>query len=250
MKILFDSYNPKFLKKIKPKIGLVALSSDYTIEKDFNRICLNLPMDLFVNRIPFQNPMNKKNYLKMIGYLTNIANDILPGETINTVAYACTSGTIAIGEKKIKKNIQKAKPNCYVTTPITAAVKALKKLKLKKISVFTPYPQRVNETVYNHLINKGIKIVKFGSYNLDSDLDVGKVDPVSLFKTILKMNHNEAEAIFVSCTALPILEIIGKVEKIIKKPVLSSNQVLIWDCLRSVKINSHINNYGKLFKEL
>ena len=38
--------------------------------------------------------------------------------------------------------------------------------------------------------------------------------------------------------------------EIIKKPVLSSNQVLIWDCLRSVKINSHINNYGKLFKEL
>ena len=62
------------------------------------------------------------------------------------------------------------------------------------------------------------------------------------------MNSNDAEAIFISCTALPIMEIIEKIEKKITKPVLSSNQVLIWDCLRSIKINNKIKNYGLLFR--
>ena len=61
-----------------------------------------------------------------------ITEKILPGEKINTVAYGCTSGTIAIGEEKVKEKIQLAKPDCYVTTPITSAIKAFEKMKVKK----------------------------------------------------------------------------------------------------------------------
>ena len=249
MTLKIDNYKPKFIEDSLPKIGLIALSTDYTIEKDFNKICFDLPMKLFVNRLPFENPMSQKNYLKMSNHLENIAKNILPGEKINTIAYGCTSGTIAIGEENIVKNIQLAKPNCYVTTPITAAVKAIKKLKLKKMAVFAPYPKEVNQTVINYLTNEEIEITSFGSYNLDSDLDVGKVDSINLKQTILEMDTENADAVFVSCTALPILEIIEQIENKIQKPVLSSNQVLIWDSLRSIHIENNINNYGKLFKK-
>ena len=37
------------------------------------------------------------------------------------------------------KKVNLAKPNTKVTTPITAAIKALKKLNINKISIFTPY---------------------------------------------------------------------------------------------------------------
>ena len=47
---------PKFRNNTNPKIGLVALSTDFSIEKDFNSIFSNLPIDLFVNRLPFYNP--------------------------------------------------------------------------------------------------------------------------------------------------------------------------------------------------
>ena len=35
--------------------------------------------------------------------ITKVANNILPGEKIDCVAYACTSGTIAAGYNIIKK---------------------------------------------------------------------------------------------------------------------------------------------------
>ena len=56
--------------------------------------------------------------------LESVTNKILPEERINTIAYGCTSGTIAIGENKVKEKILLAKQNCYVTTPITSAIKS------------------------------------------------------------------------------------------------------------------------------
>jgi len=213
-----------------PRVGLIALSTDFTIEQDFRSVFHQQPVNLYVNRIPFENPMNKKNYLKMRDILPSITKNILPGESIDTIAYGCTSGTIAIGDKVIEKKICEIKNNCYVTTPITAALKAFEKFSINKIAVLTPYPDLVNKTIFN------------------SDKDVAMLKKETIINTIKSINDEEAQAIFVSCTAMPILSLIKDIENINSKPIFSSNQVIIWDCLRSVKINKPIYGYGKLLE--
>jgi len=239
---------PKFQKKTNPKVGLLALSTDLTIESDFNTICHNLPFDLFINRIHNENPLTKENLLKMHNQIESVTEKILPGQKINTIAYGCTSGTIAIGEEKVKEKVQLAKPGCYVTTPITSALKAFKEMNLKKIALFTPYPESVNKTILEYLNKKNINIVSFSTFNIDLDEDIASVDPKHLLETLIKLDINDADALFVSCTALPILQIIDEVEKKINKIVLSSNQTLIWDTLRSVGYKSPIEGYGKLLR--
>ena len=240
---------PKFRDNTNSKIGLVALSTDFSIEKDFNSIILNLPIDLFVNRLPFYNPLTDKNLIKMTEKLTEVTENILPNQTLDTVAYGCTSGTIVAGVDKIINKIQLAKPKCKVTTPITSAVNALKHLGLKKISIFTPYPQTINEKVINYFIKEGFDVRSFASFNLNSDLEIGKIDPKYLLEVLTEMNTDNAEALFISCTALPALEIIQELENKIKKIVLSSNQVLIWNSIRSVGCASSIEGYGELLKK-
>ena len=147
MTTVIKHYNAKFKKKLNPRVGLIALSTDQTIEGDFNNICKNLPLNIFINRIHNQNPLTKANLLKMGNDLESVANKILPDEKINTIVYGCTSGTIAIGEDKVKEKILLAKPGCYVTTPVTSAIKAFKQMNIKKIALFTPYPDAVNKTI-------------------------------------------------------------------------------------------------------
>ncbi len=65
MSEVFKHYVAKFKKDLKPKIGLLALSTDQTIEGDFNKIFKNLPLNIFINRIHNQNPLTKENLLKM-----------------------------------------------------------------------------------------------------------------------------------------------------------------------------------------
>jgi len=240
-------FKARILKSSNPKIGVIALSTDFTIEQDFRQICHNQNVDIFVNRIPFENPLTQENYLKMANYLPDIANNILPGEEIDSIAYGCTSGTVAIGDKRIVHEIHKTKPNVYVSTPITAAIKSFSKMKINRIAVLTPYPKLVNETIYNFLLKYNIEITSFSSFNLEYDSDIANVDPQHLLETINKLDHQNADAIFVSCTALRAVEILDQAEKDTSKFVISSNQALIWDTIRSVNINSNINGYGKLF---
>ena len=239
---------PTFKKEFNPKIGLITLSTDLTMESDFYSIINNLPIDVFVNRIKNYNPLTKENLLKMYDQLESVTKDILPNEKINTIAYGCTSGTIAIGKEKIKEKIQIAKSGCYITTPITSAIKAINKMKIKKIAIFTPYPDSVNKSVFEYFSKEKIEVLSFSSFNLDSDLEIGKVDPNYLLEVLTKMETSNAEGLFVSCTALPVLKIIDQVEAKIKKTVFSSNQTLIWDSIRSVGYNSPVNGYGKLFR--
>ena len=236
------------IKKTKnPRIGVVTLSTDFTIEQDYRKICHALPVDIFVNRIPFINPLNQKNYLKMANHISEVSGEILPGEKIDVIAYGCTSGTIAIGEDRIKNEVNKSKPEALVTTPITAALKAFKQLHLNKIAVLTPYPKDVNLTIFNYLIQNNIDIDSFHSFNLNYDSEIAQVDSDSLLDHIAKIDLQKVDGLFVSCTALKIVDILDQVEKKFNTIVVSSNQAIIWDSLKLVNINADIQGYGKLF---
>ena len=184
----------------------------------------------------------------MSDQIEGITEKILPGEKINTVAYGCTSGTIAIGEDRVKEKIQLVKPDCYVTTPITSAIKAIRLMNIKKVAILTPYPESVNKTIYEYFSKKNIDILSFGTFNLDLDSDFANIDPKYLSETLKKLDTSGADALFVSCTALPVLEVLDEVEKKINKPVFSSNQTLIWDTIRSVGYKDPINGYGNLLR--
>jgi len=248
MSINFKHIVSKFKKNFNPKVGLIVLSTDYTIESDFNAVCRDLPLDVFINRIHNQNPLTKENLSKMQDELESVATKILPDEKIDTIAYGCTSGTIAIGEDNVKKKILLAKPGCYVTTPVTSAIKAFNEMNIKKIAVFTPYPESVNKTIFKYFTKKNIDVLSLTSLNLDLDSDIAKVDPKYLLEALTKLDTADADALFISCTALPVLKILDELEKKTQKPVLSSNQTLIWDTIRSIGYKSSVKGYGKLLR--
>jgi len=243
-----NDLKPIIQNTTNPRIGVITLSTDFTIEQDFRKICHDLPVDIFFNRIPFVNPLNHENYLKMADHIPEVSEQILPGQKIDVIAYGCTSGTIAIGEERISSQVQKSKPEAKITTPITSALKAFKKLNLNNIAVLTPYPKDVNVTIYNYLSNNNLIIDSFSSFNLNYDSEIAQVSLESLKESISNINLEKVDGLFVSCTALKIVDILDEVEKKFNTTVISSNQAIIWDCLRLLNIDTYVPGYGKLFK--
>ncbi len=239
---------PKFIKKSNPRIGLIVLASDYMIEKDFINVIKNKDIDFFVNRIECFNPLTSENLIKMSEKVTEVTQDILPNEKVDCIVYGCTSGTIAAGFNSIENKIKKAKPDAEVTAPSSSSVKALRRLNVKKIAIFTPYPKKLNDEVLKFFENEKFEITSNSYFDITSDIDIGKVDPLYLYEVLSNMELNNADALFISCTALPALSIIDKLEKKIGKLVLSSNQTLIWDTLEKIGENKSIKGYGKLFQ--
>ena len=242
-----NKVEPRYISKSNPRIGLITLGSDFRIEKDFNNIIYGRDIDLYVNRIHCYNPLTNETLAKMAEDITEVTKDILPDQKIDCVAYGCTSGTVAAGYDVIKEKIHLAKPEAKVTTPITSAIKALKILDINKISIFTPYTKKINDSVVNYFKKEKIIINSLTYFDIDSDLDIGKVDEDHLFEVLSKINLENSDALFVSCTALPVLSIIDKLEKKLNKVILSSNQTLIWDSLNQINYKEKIEGFGKLF---
>ena len=242
-----NKIEPKYISKSNPRIGLITLATDFRIEKDFNNVISGKDIDLYCNRIHCYNPLTNETLKKMADDITNVTKDILPDQKLDCVAYGCTSGTIAAGYNSIFQKVNAAKPNTKVTTPITAAIKALKKLNINKISIFTPYTNEINNSVVEYFKNENFEINELSYFDIPSDLDIGKVDDKYLFDVLSKINLNDSDALFVSCTALPVLSLINDLEKKLKKFVVSSNQALIWDSLNQINSNINVVGYGKLF---
>ena len=242
-----NKIEPKFIEKHNPRIGLITLASDLRIEKDFNNIIYDKNIDLYCNRIKSYNPLTNETLKKMANDIPKVTKDILPDQKLDCVAYACTSGTIAAGYSSIFEKVNLAKPNTKVTTPITSAINALRSLKINKLTIFTPYTDEINQSVIDYFRNENIEVSELSYFDLASDLDIGRVDPNHLFDVLTKINLSNSDALFVSCTSLPVLSIIKELEKKINKVVLSSNQTLIWDTLKKINYKKEIIGYGELF---
>jgi len=180
--------------------------------------------------------------------ITEVTKDILPDQKLDCVAYGCTSGTVAAGYDVIKKKINLAKPEAKVTTPITSAIKALKVLDINKISIFTPYTKTINDSVVNYFKKENIIVNSLTYFDIDSDLDIGQVDENYLFEVFSKTDLEDSDALFISCTALPVLSIIDRLEKKLNKIVLSSNQTLIWEALNVIGNRNPVVGFGKIFE--
>ena len=149
---------PKYITKSNPRVGLIALASDFMIERDFINVIKDREIDFFVNRIECYNPLTKENLIKMSNKVTEVTKDILPEQDIDCVVYGCTSGTIAAGYNSIKQKVKAAKPMAEVTTPSTAAIKALKKLILKNFVFLHLIAKNLTMKLWNILNLKDLKL--------------------------------------------------------------------------------------------
>ena len=74
---------PKYISKSNPRVGLIALASDFMIERDFINVIKDREIDFFVNRIECYNPLTKENLIKMSDKVTSVTKDILPDQDID-----------------------------------------------------------------------------------------------------------------------------------------------------------------------
>ena len=103
------------------------------------------------------------------------------------------------------------------------------------------------QSIIKYFNQEKVEISELSYFDIPSDVDIGKVDPDHLFEVLSKKDLSKSDALFVSCTALPVLSIIEDLEKKLGKIILSSNQTLIWDTLKQIGYENKVEGYGELF---
>jgi len=231
-------------------IGLIVLATDYTIEHEWRTIFNQVDgIALYHARILNENEISPESLRAMEPRITQTTELLTPDTPVDVVAYGCTSASMAIGEEKVFKNIRKAQPNAKCTTPITGAFAAFKAFSAKRIGVLTPYPADVNHIVARYMIERGVDVPVFGSFNEKLDTNVSRISQQSIEKGIREiMQHADVDAIFVSCTSVRLIEYCQELEANLGLPLTSSNHVMAWHTLRLAGIEENYPQFGSLFE--
>lgn len=227
-------------------IGLLALASDHAIETEMHRMLRSDDIRLHVSRLASSNTVNMQNLAGIAEGIEAACSVLLPESALSVIAYGCTSGTIAAGEARILDILRRLKPACIPTTPVTAACAALQALEISDISVLTPYPRDVHLAVVEHLEKRGLKIVQSAYFGVSEDRRITEIASKSLEIAIEDLPGGEA--VFVSCTALTIVDQIAHLERKTGRTIITSNQALAWHCLRLAGSSLKLPGYGRLFE--
>ena len=230
------------------RLGLIALATDLTSERDFARLMPHDQMGLYTARIEYENPTTLENLRHMGPRLTAAAQLILPGEPLDVICYSCTAASVVIGDEAVTQAIQAARPGVPVVTPSGAALMAFKALGVSKISVLTPYLVATSQPMADYFTKHGLAIQSFDCFGLEDDRIMARVTRNAIIEAACRVDVPEAEALFISCTGLPAVAAIAEIEARLGKPVVTSNQASAWAMMRYAGLDHKPVGCGQLFE--
>ena len=246
--IVSTSRNPEMNegRHWRAKLGFVLMSTDLAAEVDFFDM---VPDDVAVHitRLKTDDYTTNETLAKHIEFMADAASRIQPDTKPNVISYSCTSGSIVIGEDRVKEEIKKGAPYAIPMPLVTGVIDALRELQIKKLVVGTPYLDEINTKEADFLYNKGFSILNIQGLNLTKGIEFGTVTPDYWIKFAEEINEKSADAIFLSCGGIRSTEVIDQIEQKIGKPVITSNQAQMWSCLRRAGVEDKILGFGELF---
>jgi maleate isomerase len=234
------------LGDLLPRLGLVLLATDLTTERDVAALIGPEEAGVHATRVAYANPTAPENLRAMAPLLAEAASLLVPGVPLAAICYGCTSASVVIGEAEVAAAIGRGRPDVPVVTPIGAAARALTDLGARRIAVLTPYTAGTTRPIVDHLGGAGFEVVSVGCMGMEDDREMARVTGESIVEAAVAVDADAADALFVSCTALPALSVAARIEAAIGKPVVTSNQACIWELRRHAGLRAARPGFGRL----
>ncbi len=226
------------------RIGMIALATDLTSERDAARV-LPAGVAMHTTRVPFENPTTPASLRRLAGALTGAADLLVPGLDLDAIIFSCTAASATIGDAEVVRAIQAARPGVPVVTPPDAAVDAFAALGVRRVALLTPYLPETTAPMVDYFEGRGISIVTAHCLGLADDRDMARIDHATIIAAGEAVDSADADAVFLSCTALPALGIIADLEARLGKSVVTSNQASLWRALTHAGVT--VEGPGRLF---
>lgn len=234
------------LEPVPARIGLILLATDHTTERDFQRMVPHAELGLYGTRVEYANPTTPENLRRLAPRLSAAAAMILPGERLDALYFGCTSASVVIGDESVAAAIDRVRPGVPLVTPVTAACDAFRALGVRRISVLTPYTLETSQPLFPYFEARGFNVATLACFGFDDDRQMARIQPEALVEAAVEFTAREAEALFISCTALRSAQVAERIETAIGRPVITSNQAGVWRCLRHAGIARALPGYGRL----
>lgn len=215
------------------RIGVLVPFTNTNIEADMIRMCPEGASIHFTRmggydlaKIPDSDQMTAMGE-------TNISEPLrlIAAASPDVIFYGCTSATMAQGvnfDERLKTSIA-ATTGAFCITAAGALIEALSALKVTKIGFASPYVRNVNDLAIKFLSDAGFQTVARSELEKSlNSTEQGALTPDEVYTLAVQADSPETEAIVLSCTDLKAVDVVERLEAKTGKPVVTSNQAMMF----------------------
>jgi maleate isomerase len=177
------------------------------------------------------------------------ATAILRDARCDPIVFHCTANSTAEGtegEQRLLASLARAgAPRASSTA--TAIRHALAALGARRIVMLTPYDAKTTEEEAAYLSSIGCEVLHAQGMALDGS-DAYCSTPASFWRDCaIGARHPDADVYFLSCANISTFPVIEEIERTLDRPVITSNQAVIWETLQQLGWSDRRGCPGRLF---
>jgi len=233
---------------VTPTIGFIY--PDHAAEDDYPRAGELLDADLRVAHI-YGTDLHAVPELLDLGSPDRMRDgaQLLAEHDPAAVVWACTSGSFVYGPEGAREQVRGLAEAAGVPASSTsfAFVNAARTIGVARVAVWASYPDEIARLFVEFLAAEGIRVVSMSSSGIDTAAEVGTLSADRVLELAVANDHPEAQALLIPDTAMHTIEVLPKLEAALGKPVLTANQVTIWEGLQLAGYAPTASSLGRLF---
>ena len=182
-------------------------------------------------------------------FLNRAAEQLLTDYPVDVIGYASTTSAYVIGfdAEMAMVSLLSQLTGLAVAATSASAVRALRVLQVQRVALIGApwFDPEFNELGAAYFSSQGFDVVSSASAGLSQDPRA--IEPAAVCEWASRHVDAAAEAVFIGGNGFRAAGAIEALEAAIDRPVLTSNQVLLWQLLAQADDTSEINAYGRLF---
>jgi len=223
-----------FLPTPLARIGLIIPSSNRLTEPQLRHFAPT-ELGIHVTRLQMTGKWNRP--------LRHLTDDILRAagaladSKVDLVVFHCTGHAMEEGpegDARTREAITRA-TGIAATSTAAAVGEAIAALSLKRLILVTPYEQDVNDHEIDYLRRIGVGVVQDVALALAGSDDYLAQPPERWLELAVQNARDDADGYFLSCTNTTQIEAIAPIERRLGKPVVNSNQAVLWSAVRRLR---------------
>ena len=170
---------------------------------------------------------------------------------VNFIVYACAASSFMFGSTAnddLERKIREAS-GLDAVTATNSMISSLQVLGIRKVALATPYWKELDEKLLAYFAAGEIEVVHIESLRLDNWEAMNNQAADAVYRLVKRADHRYAEGILILSTNLPTFEVLQTLEDDLRKPVVSTNQAMLWTACRRLGIRDVISGYGRLWQQ-
>jgi maleate isomerase len=222
---------PEAIQKVK--VGLIVNSGQIVTEPLYYAIAGD-QCDFFTTRL-FNPGGGDSGILEMSKSLPRAVRELVSAK-VDVIVSCCAASGILNGyasEQALCRDVEQ-KTGIPMVTTMLSVVAALRYVKAGSITFIAPYSDATNAIAVSYLTLNGIEVVSaISATSLETGgLTKERVSPEAIAEFSLRYWNPESDALLLSCMNWQSLRAADRIEKVIKKPVITTHGATLWNALR------------------